>query len=130
MRIGIGRVLVLSVIVGALGAASALAADEPPQIVRPGYSPAGAKLTLTPPPGVDLTKGALLRLTGPETLEQPITRQEGSHLFTVTLPKEMRQGRYRVEIVDQQDTVVVKGRELRIRAKDAPKIIKVVPHPS
>ena len=130
MRIAMGRAFAIFVMVGALGAASALAADEPPQIVRPGYTSAGAKLTLTPPPGVDLTKGAVLRLTGPETHERPITRQEGGRLFTVTLPTEMRQGRYRVEIVNDQDTVLAKGQELRIRAKDAPKIIKVVPHPS
>ena len=72
----------------------------------------------------------MLRLTGPETHERPITRQEGGRLFTVTLPTEMRQGRYRVEIVNEQDTVLAKGQELRIRAKDAPRIIKVVPHPS
>ena len=130
MRNAIRRVFVLATAIGALESAPGLAADEPAKLIKPGYSAPGGKLTVMPPAGVDLSKGTMLRLSGPAVVELPIMRAEGGRLFTVALPKEMRQGRYQGEIINENDTAVASGIELRIRATDAPKMTKIVPYPS
>lgn len=136
MRIAtLGRVLALLATLGVADAVPALAADEPEppaRVIRPGSSLPGKTLTVTPPPGVDLTKGAYLQLTGPSPVDDsPITLGEGGRrIFHVTLPKEMRQGRYTGQIVDPEDKVLVPNLTLRVRATEPPTITRIVPHPS
>lgn len=132
MRISkIGSVLVLSVLIGAFDAWSCLGADEEiqlkPRAIRP-----GGTITVKPAQRLDPGKPVFLRLTGPSPVDDlPAPSAEvGRGVFHITLPKEMRQGKYDVQLVSERGDVLASGVRLKVLATETPTISKIVPYPS
>lgn len=137
MRPVLGAAILSSVTVvwPCLGAEERAAIKAAPEVreLSPGALRPGGTLGVRPAAKVDAAKKLFLRLDGPgptEDIPLEATKLERGR-FQVVLPKELRQGKYRVQIVDEAGSIlheVVKP--LRILATERPVITKVVPHPS
>jgi hypothetical protein len=98
-----------------------------PRALRPGD-------TLSVKPGVrlDVSKKIFVRLLGPSQIDDLSTEasQVSRGLLRIALPKQLRQGRYDVELVTEVGEVLDKGARLKVLATETPTIVKIVPHPS
>ena len=116
------------------GAEEKGAEKEAARDLKPGALKPGGTLEVRPARKLDTSKKEIfLRLDGPGTMEDiPLdTAKIERGRFRIVLPKEMRQGKYKVQIVDEVGTVLYDaGKELRILAHEKPVITKVLPHPS
>jgi hypothetical protein len=124
-------VLVVLFLTGLANGPSPAAADNKIQL-KPGATRPGGTISVKPTDPLDAPQKVFVRLTGPSQLDDfPIDRAEvGRGRFRITLPKEMRQGRYDVEVVTEQGQVVAGGGHLKILATETPTITKILPHPT
>lgn len=124
-------ILVGVLLVGLAVAGPCLGADEGMQI-RPRALRPGNALSVTPGVRLDAGKKVFLRLLGPSQIDDlPAEASQVSRgRLHVVLPKEMRQGKYDVELVTEVGEVLDKGAKLKILATETPAIAKIVPHPS
>jgi len=98
-----------------------------PRALRPGDT-----LSVTPGVRLDAGKKVFVRLLGPSQIDDlPADASQVSRgRLRVALPKQMRQGKYDVELVTEVGEVLDKGAKLKILATETPAIAKIVPHPS
>ena len=110
---------------------SGVAADSQIQL-KPGATRPGGTISVKPTEPLDARQRVFVRLTGPSQLDDfPVDSAELSRgRFRIILPKEMRQGRYDVEVVTEQGQVVATGGHLKILATEPPTITKITPHPT
>ena len=121
-------------LVGATLGRPCLGADatQAEQDLRPHALRPGGTLTVKPHK-LETHESVFLRLDGPSQIDDlpvdPAKIDRGQ--FGIVLPKEMRQGKYSVRIVNGTgQTLYEAGKPLRILATEKPVITKVTPHPS
>jgi hypothetical protein len=123
--------LVGVLLVGLAVASPCLGAEEGMQ-VKPRALRPGDTLSVTPGLRLDARKNVLVRILGPSQIDDlPVEASQVSRgRLRVVLPKQMRQGKYDVELVTDTGEVLDKGAKLKILATETPAIAKIVPHPS
>ena len=110
---------------------SDVSADNQIQL-KPGATRPGGTISVKLTAPLDPRQKVFVRLTGPSQLDDlPVDSAELSRgRFRIVLPKEMRQGRYDVEVVTEQGQAVATGGHLKILATEPPTITKITPHPT
>src|SRR5712691_10371644 len=96
-------VLAVSLLAVLVTGPSGVAADSQIQL-KPGATRPGGTISVKPTEPLDARQRVFVRLTGPSQLDDfPVDSAELSRgRFRSILPKEMRQGRYDVEVVTEQ----------------------------
>ncbi len=152
LDVTLARIIAISIGAVLLGAAAVrpgLAADVELKVLKPyGARPGGdVNLRLVNPADaakLDAVPKITVRLSAPpptpppDPPTEPRAIEEGTvearrvskTQLQFTVPKTIRQGRYKVELMADEDTVLATGPKLRILATEPPTISKIVPHPS
>ena len=124
-------ILVGVLLLGLALAGPCLGADEGMQLKPRALRPSET-LSVTPGVRIDPSKKVFVRLIGPTQIDDLAAdaSQVSRGRLRVVLPKQMRQGKYDVELVTEIGEVLEKGGKLKILATEMPAINKIVPHPS
>jgi hypothetical protein len=127
----IAGALTVVLLLGALRAPACFAADVKLELVSPVARPGGV-VGLKFAGTLDSATKVFVRLSTPRQDEElPVDAARiGRGRLQVTLPKVLRQGRFKVELMTETGEVLGTVPELKILATEPPTISRVIPHPS